>query len=118
MVQSAFETYREYTDSVFYDASAWSLANFYNLNYSALTALNSMGEKVESTKNLLTPREFRKADYAYIIHCEDYNSMPLLQDLLDEEIVVLSAFKSFSLATDYGSLSYGYGTLVVPVSKQ
>jgi hypothetical protein len=33
MVQTMFETYDGYRDSVFYDASAWSLANFYNMKY-------------------------------------------------------------------------------------
>jgi hypothetical protein len=40
MVQSFFETYQMYHDSVFYDASAWSLANFYNIKF--------QGEKIAS----------------------------------------------------------------------
>ena len=33
MVQTFFETYEKYRDSVYYDASAWSVANFYNIKY-------------------------------------------------------------------------------------
>ncbi len=38
MVQTMFETYKEYSDSVYYDASAWSVANFYNMQYAPVTS--------------------------------------------------------------------------------
>jgi hypothetical protein len=37
MVQTFFETYQTYRDSVYYDASAWSVANFYNIKYKTST---------------------------------------------------------------------------------
>ena len=49
MVQTFFETYQVYHDSVFYDASAWSVANFYNINYSGKKYLQ---ENVNSPLNL------------------------------------------------------------------
>jgi len=36
MVQTMFETYSKYRDSVFYDASAWSVANFYDMKAKGL----------------------------------------------------------------------------------
>ena len=45
MVQSLFETYSTYRDSVFYDTSAWSMVNFYNMKYQPLEKLPAMGER-------------------------------------------------------------------------
>jgi len=42
MVLSVFETYDRYRDSVYYDASAWSVANFYNMKYRRLTTNPSL----------------------------------------------------------------------------
>ena len=36
LVRSFFETQEKYRDSVFYDASAWTIANFYDIDYSCL----------------------------------------------------------------------------------
>ena len=52
MVQSMFETYDEYTDSVYYDASAWSVANFYNMKYASLTGTLKMGSEVTKETNV------------------------------------------------------------------
>ncbi len=118
LVQSVFETYSEYTDSVFYDASAWSLANFYNMTYAATNSLAAQGSEVTKESNVTKVEAVAKSNYAYLIPWEDYNAMPLLDELLDKKIEVLSAFKEFSIDTDRGNSAFGYGTLLIPVSKQ
>ena len=118
IIQSAFETYREYTDSVFYDASAWSLANFYHMDYESLNSLDGQGNEVINLEELVKINLPAKNSYAYLIPWEDYNAMPLLQALLEREIVVLSAFKPFAITTDQGIKNFDYGTLLVPVSQQ
>ena len=50
MVQTLFETYKEYSDSVYYDASAWSVVNFYNLQYAPLTSNFRRGAEVTPRK--------------------------------------------------------------------
>jgi len=77
MVQSMFETYSNYRDSVYYDASAWSVANFYNMKYKPVNSLN-LGEIVESTDNLFSVTPVQKSDYAYIIDYDDYNATAVL----------------------------------------
>lgn len=117
MVQSVFETYKEFKDSVYYDASAWSIANFYNMTYAGMTT-TSLGEEV--TRNTIwdTVDDFPKSNYAYLIPWEDYNAMPLLNDLLQNKMVTMAAFKPFSINTHDGNRSFDYGTLMIPVSKQ
>jgi len=102
---------------VYYDASAWSVANFYNMKYKPVTSLK-IGEKIESTDNLTTISAFQKSDYAYVIDWDDYNAPAALNYLQKNGLVVSSAFKPFTAKVGNGSKSFNYGSLVVPVSLQ
>jgi hypothetical protein len=116
MVQSAFETYNEYSDSVYYDASAWSIANFYNMPYSERTEFVAGKELTE-----LKPNQFaapKKSSYAYIMTWNEYNAPAALYYLQSHGAVVTSAFKPFQIETDKGLRSFGYGTIVLPVGRQ
>ncbi|MGX1929482.1 M14 metallopeptidase family protein [Flagellimonas sp. 2504JD4-2] len=117
MVQTMFETYEKFRDSVYYDASAWSVANFYNMKYKPVTSLN-LGEKITSVANLANPEAVQKANYAYIIDYDDYNAVAALNYLQSKGLVVSSSFKPFTVKTTTGNKSFNYGTLVIPVSLQ
>lgn len=118
MVQTVFETYASYTDSVFYDASAWSLANFYNLNYAAVNGNVDAGEQVLSVPTGEENSDLPQSDYAYLIPWEDYNAPAVLQFLKSRGVMMSSAFKPFSIDTHLGNQSFGYGTLMIPIQKQ
>ena len=117
MVQTMFETYDKYRDSVYYDASAWSVANFYNMKYQPVTNLN-LGDKITSTENLVKTSTVQKTDYAYIIDYDDYNATAALNYLQANGITVSSSFKPFTTTTNKGATTFNYGALVVPVSLQ
>ncbi|NKI32882.1 M14 family zinc carboxypeptidase [Croceivirga thetidis] len=117
MVQTFFETYNKYRDSVYYDASAWSVANFYNMKYRPVTSLN-LGEKISSTEGLVPITPVQQTDYAYIIDYDDYNANAVLNFLQANGITVSSSFKPFTAKTTLGKKSFNYGALVVPVSLQ
>lgn len=117
MVQTFFETYDAYRDSVYYDASAWSVANFYNMKYRGVTSF-SPGEKIETTDDLIQLKPVPKSDYAYIIDADDYNSIAALYALQEEELVLSSAFKTFTSETNQGSKEFNYGAMILAVSLQ
>ena len=117
MVQTMFETYEKYRDSVYYDASAWSVANFYNMKYKPVSNLN-LGEQITSLDNLVNPNGVSKTDYAYIIDYDDYNAVAALHYLQSEGLVVSSSFKPFTAKTVTGNQRFNYGALVVAVSLQ
>jgi len=117
MVQTMFETYSKFRDSVFYDASAWSVANFYNLKYKGVRSAN-LGQEVTSTDNLVTPAKVQKSKYAYIIDWDDYNAPAALYYMQANGLKVASAFKPFEIRTTNGNQSFHYGSIMVPVSKQ
>ena len=118
MVQTMFETYNEYRDSVFYDASAWSLANFYNMEYRSVSGNLSLGTLVTNTEDLIKVTPVNKASYAYIIDYDDYNASAVLYYLQNNGVHVASAFKPFSSNTNAGVKNFNYGALIIPVSKQ
>ncbi|MDG1398697.1 MAG: M14 family zinc carboxypeptidase [Polaribacter sp.] len=117
MVQTMFETYNKYRDSVFYDASAWSVANFYNIKYKGIKSVK-LGDEITSTKNMSNPAKVVKAEYAYILNWDDYNTPAALYFLQSKSLKVASAFKPFSINTSEGEKYFNYGSLLIPVSKQ
>ena len=117
MVQTMFETYNKYSDSVFYDASAWSVANFYNMNYSGLKSVN-LGQEITSTDGLVNPSVVTKTSYAYILDWDDYNAPAALYYMQSKGLKVSSAFKPFEIKTANGNKKMNYGSILIPVSKQ
>jgi len=117
MVQTMFETYSKYRDSVYYDASAWSVANFYNMKYRTVSSTN-LGEKINSTENLVTVSPVQKSNYGYIIDWDDYNAAATLNFLQLNGLVISSSFKPFTAKVQNENKKFNYGALVIPVSLQ
>ena len=117
MVQTFFETYNKYRDSVYYDASAWSVANFYNMKYQSMTSFPG-GEKLTNIEDLFKVQPVAKSDYAYIIDGDDYNTIAALYALQEKKIVMSAAFKPFTTQTNAGSKEFNYGAIILPVSLQ
>ncbi len=117
MVQSFFETYSKYRDSVYYDASAWSVANFYNMKYRGIRRY-SKGDRITTTDGLVQPEQVEKSPYAYILDWDDYNTPAALYFLQNNGLVVSSSFKPINILVGGSNKTFNYGALVVPVSLQ
>ena len=119
MVKNFFETYDKYVDSVFYDASAWSMSNFYNMKSKKLKNFNIESE-VLSTNNLVKNVMVNKSEYSYILDWDDYNSVATLNYLQKNNLITYSAFKPFSVKVNEtsGIKNFNYGSILIPVSKQ
>lgn len=117
MVQTMFETYSKYRDSVFYDASAWSMALFYNMPFKGIKT-SDFGKQVLSSETLFSNSKVSKSDYAYILDWDDYLTPAALYYMQSKGIVLASAFKPFTLSTSEGIRDFNYGSLMIPVSKQ
>jgi hypothetical protein len=118
MVQTMFETYKEYQDSVFYDASAWSLANAYNMKYEAVKSNPNTTEKLTMDVLQSHVASVTPATYAYLIPWDDYYAATALYALLDKKVRVMVSQKEYVLPTQQGDKSFSYGTLVIPVHRQ
>jgi hypothetical protein len=117
MVQTFFETYERYRDSVFYDASAWSVANFYNMDYRPLRSVPA-GQEITSLEGLYPVTPVASSPYAYLIDWDDYNAPALLYRLQSQGLVLSSAFKPFTTRVDGQEKAFSYGALVLPVALQ
>lgn len=125
MVRSAFEKQITYSDSLFYDASTWSLIHAFGLPYAELTA--PTGKGVAATLPLgaavtepltasVAPVE--RSAYAYLIDVSDYNAYRALYALQTGGAIVKTAFKPFTVRVGTEDKTFGYGTLVVSVQQQ
>lgn len=119
MVKNFFETYDKYVDSVFYDASAWSMSNFYNMKSKKLKSFTAESE-VLSTKDLVKNVKVNKSNYSYILDWDDYNSVATLNYLQKNNLITYSAFKPFSVKVNETKSikNFNYGSILIPVSKQ
>jgi hypothetical protein len=119
MVKNFFETYDTYVDSVFYDASAWSMSNFYNMKSKKLKNFTTDSE-ILSTKDLVKNVKVSKSKYSYILDWDDYNSVATLNYLQKNNLITYTAFKPFSVKVNEKSTlkNFNYGSILIPVSKQ
>lgn len=117
MVQTMFEEYSKYRDSVFYDASAWSVSNFYNMKAKGLRSVR-LGTEVTNTDGMVSNSAVTKTNYAYILDWDDYNAPAALYYIQSKGIKASAAFKPFSINTNAGNKEFNYGTVMIPVSKQ
>jgi hypothetical protein len=117
MVQTMFETYDKYRDSVYYDASAWSLGNFYNMKYKSVNTLQ-LGDKITSVENLAKQPPVEKSNYAYVMDWDDYNAPAALHYLQQKGIVASSAAKPFTAKTRKEVKNFNYGAVLISVSLQ
>jgi len=119
MVKNFFETHSKFVDSIFYDASAWSVSNIYNMKSKKLKSFFGESE-IKSTENFIKNIKVNKSNYAYILDWDDYNAAAALNHLQKNEIITYSAFKPFSVKVN-GTRSikeFNYGSVLIPVSKQ
>ena len=118
MVQSLFETYEKYRDSVYYDTSAWSMVNFYNMNPGQLAKLPTTGEKMTWENNKVGTDRVPESTYAYLIPYDDYYAPAYLYHMLDRGIVVKTSTKPFSARIGGEVMDFRRGSLMVPVAEQ
>ncbi|MBC3788157.1 M14 family zinc carboxypeptidase [Spirosoma utsteinense] len=125
MVRSAFEKQITYTDSLFYDATTWSLIHAFGLPYAELSrptgkgavAALPLGKAITQPLTSSVPAVGRSA-YAYLIAVSDYNTYKALYSLQVGGAIVKTAFKPFTARIGPTDQSFGYGTLVIPVQQQ
>lgn len=117
MIRTCFEKGITYTDSLFYDASTWSLVHAFNLPYSEIKGTYNKGVKLQADlENAVKP--FEKSDYGYIIPQRDYSIYRMMNRLQENGIITQVAFKPFTLVINGKSESFTYGTLFIPVQQQ
>lgn len=116
LAKTIFESRTTFTDSLFYDVSAWTLPLAMNLNYGEIRGKslpgNLLGSKVDAP--VWPEGAISQSDYAYAIRWDDYYAPKILNGVLSKDLIAKVATKSFAS----GSNSYTRGTILIPVSGQ
>lgn len=117
MVRSAFEKDIPYSDSLFYDASTWSLVYAFNMPFAEIRGPFTKGNAV-TTDLVKSVQPVKAANYAYLIDLADYQAHRALWMLQSAGVHVKMAYKPFTARIDNRDRNFGYGTLVIPVQDQ
>ncbi|NVJ85324.1 MAG: zinc carboxypeptidase [Algoriphagus sp.] len=116
MVRTMFEYVKDFADSVFYDASAWTMAAAYGMPFSTTPAAK-LGAEINSVEAPDYTFPNGKA-YAYLIDWADYFSPKMLYDLQEAGIHVEVINRPFKSQTQDGPVDFAAGTLMVPMGFQ
>ncbi len=120
MAMSFFEprTNEDIPDSVFYDASAWTVALAFDLDYHRLRQLPKLGRPLSEDDTARPVVPVPAAEYAWLIPWKDYAAPGALYFLLRNGVHVKTAFAPFDAQTSAGRRSFGRGTLLISVADQ
>src|SRR5690606_19289350 len=116
MVRTMFEYEKEFADSVFYDASAWTVAAAYGMPFSA-----APGAKIGNGTEEVSAPSFTFPEgkaYAYLIDWSDYYAPKLLHELQKAGIHIEAVHRPFSSQTHEGKVDFAAGTLMIPMGFQ
>lgn len=117
LVHSLFEE-NILKDSIYYDNTGWSIIHAYGLKYAKTPTLVAKAAEVSSLHLAQGEIEGGRSNYAYLLNYSDYNASKALYKLLLKNILVKTAFKSFTVNTPSGKRAYSTGSLIVPVAGQ
>ena len=116
MVRTMFEEVKEFADSVFYDASAWTMAHAYGIPF-AKSISSKTGSQIKETIDPTHPFPDTKA-YTYLIDWSDYYAPAMLFDLQKAGVHVEIVNRPFASQTQDGRKDFPAGTLMIPMGFQ
>lgn len=113
LIKAMFEKRTTFTDSLFYDISAWTFPLAFNLDYSEATTLANAGDEVVDFKPLSGAVD-AQSNYAYLFEWNEYYTPKAVNAIVEKGIRAKVAKAPFSLE----GTTYDYGTIMVPVQNQ
>ncbi len=122
LITSMFERRTSFTDSLFYDVSAWTMPYAFNLPFEELKRNfnnNMLGDKFTLKELELTGSlNGGKADYAYAFEWDEYYSPRALYRLLGQGVRAKVASRPFKAVTATGAKDFDYGTILISMGIQ
>ncbi|MEX2603880.1 MAG: M14 family metallopeptidase [Gracilimonas sp.] len=122
LITAMFERRTEFTDSLFYDVSAWTMPYAFNLPFAELTRDyngNMLGEAF-TLQDLKFEGEFigERSKYAYAFEWDEYYAPRALYRLLSQGVRVKVASLTFKAVINNGAKDFDYGTIIIPMGIQ
>ncbi len=113
LVKAMFEKRTTFTDSLFYDISAWTFPLAFNVDYTYTSGISANALSSEELKKP-SAEVTKKSSYAYLFEWHEYYSPKVLNKLLTKGLRAKVAKSPFTLE----SVEYDYGTIMIPVQNQ
>jgi hypothetical protein len=115
LIKGMFEKRTTFTDSLFYDISAWTLSLATGLEYEELRSVPALGEKVTDPKMPAGKIVGEKSQYAYAFEPYGYYTPRAIYRLLEKGIRVKVATDPFNHSN---GKKFDRGSLLIQVSAQ
>lgn len=122
-IEALFERRTSFSDSLFYDVSAWTMPYAFNMPFAELGA-NKFSENLLGDEVSGLP-QFPKGEliggsgnYAYLFEWDEYYAPRALNRLLDAGVRAKVASKPFTAVVATGTKEFDYGTIMVPLGPQ
>jgi hypothetical protein len=124
LLKVAFEERTTFTDSTFYDVSAWSLQHAYNIpvemvDKKMLKQLKLGDEVQEITKfggNIV--RVNNSTPVGFVFSWDEFDAAQVLLDLQEQGLIMKVATSPFVLETAEGALEFDEGSIFIPFASQ
>ncbi len=113
LINAMFEKRTTFTDSLFYDISAWTFPMAFNLDYEELGSLSNVGLEITDFQPLKGGVD-SQSNYAYLFEWNEYYTPKALNAILNKGIRAKVGKSPFTLE----SKRYDYGTIMIPVQNQ
>ncbi len=113
LIKAMFEKRTTFTDSLFYDVSAWTFPLAFNIDYTELSSLANAGAEITDFKPL-SGSVSAKSNYAYLFEWNEYYTPKALNQIVEKGLRAKVAKSPFTLE----GKTYDYGTIMIPVQNQ
>lgn len=119
LARSIFERPETFADSVFYDASAWTVSLAYGMPDLALqNGQLPLGNQVTAVPTLGGAGQVARSSIAYLMDWSDSGAPRALQAMQAAGIRTEAAFSPFTARTAGGDVPFARGSISIPVSTQ
>lgn len=121
-IEAMFERRTEFTDSLFYDVSAWTLPYAFNMPFEELTSgqfsSDLLGDAITDPSIPESEIIGGKSSYAYAFEWNEYYTPRALYRLQKLGVRTKVATKPFTSQTSEGTKEFSYGTILIPLGIQ
>ncbi len=122
LILGMFQRDTMFTDSIFYDISAWTMPLAFNLEYASLTggqfSKKLLGKEVFTTQLPDGQALAKTTDFAFAFEWDEYFAPAALYHLLKKGLLVKTATKPFTGTTASGTKDFNVGSIVIPTQNQ
>ena len=122
LIRGIFDKTLNYKDSLFYDITAWTMPLAFGLTYAELGAqqfnTNLLGNKVATELAETGSVIGGPSNIGYLMEWNEYYTPAVLYELQSAGLFTKVASNTLQMAGEGVTKTFGYGTILVPVSMQ